>query len=258
MDFRWLIARRYLLGRSKVSMISVISGISIAGMALGVASLIVVLSVMNGFYEVVRDMLVSIDPHVRMVSTTGRVIPESEAAELAAAAMDLQEVEYATQYVEGKALIVQEGGSAINRVMIVRGVESDMPTGDVVLGSFDVSQRGMVMGLGLGQRLGLIPNAEGANQVTLFSAQGLARMLTRVFALPRIHQFDVRGLYSLEDTYDNTHVFIGIAEAQELFQLSQAVSGVELRLENLTDAAAVKEQLQAQFGDHGHPGADMV
>ncbi len=54
MDFRLLIARRYLVSRKRVTLISVITGISIAGVALGVAALIVVLSVMNGFYDIVR------------------------------------------------------------------------------------------------------------------------------------------------------------------------------------------------------------
>ena len=253
MGFRWLIARRYLLGFRSASLISVITGISVAGMSLGVASLIVVLSVMNGFYDVVRDMLVSIDPHVRLVGSEGRGLSEADAAEIADGALLMPGVVSATTYVEGKALIIHEGASDVNRVMIVRGVDTAETDHEVVMGSFDVRDRGMIMGLGLGQRLGLIPGADGASagQVTLFSAPGLARMLTRVFTLPRVHQFEVRGLYSLESTYDNTHVFIGMEEAQDLFHLSGAVTGVELRLEDLDEAASVKEQLQNSLADRG-------
>lgn len=253
MGFRWLIARRYLLGFRSASLISVITGISVAGMSLGVASLIVVLSVMNGFYDVVRDMLVSIDPHVRLVGSEGRGLSEADAAEIADGALSMPGVVSATTYVEGKALIIHEGASDVNRVMIVRGVDTAETDYEVVMGSFDVRDRGMIMGLGLGQRLGLIPGADGASagQVTLFSAPGLARMLTRVFTLPRVHQFEVRGLYSLESTYDNTHVFIGMEEAQDLFHLSGAVTGVELRLEDLDEAASVKEQLQNSLADRG-------
>lgn len=253
MGFRWLIARRYLLGFRSASLISVITGISVAGMALGVASLIVVLSVMNGFYDVVRDMLVSIDPHVRLVGSEGRGLSEADAAEVADGALSMPGVVSATTYVEGKALIIHEGASDVNRVMIVRGVDASETEHEVVMGSFDVRDQGMIMGLGLGQRLGLIPGADGtsAGQVTLFSAPGLARMLTRVFTLPKVHQFEVRGLYSLESTYDNTHVFIGMEEAQDLFHLGGAVTGVELRLEDLDKAASVKEQLQYRLADRG-------
>ena len=247
MGYRWLIAQRYLLGLRSASLISVITGISVLGMALGVAALIVVLSVMNGFYDVVRNQLVSIDPHVRLVSASTRGVSESEASAIVASAKLLPEVVSATTYVEGKALMVFEDAAEVNRVMIVRGVTSDQPQQEVVLGSFDVSNRGMVMGLGLGQRLGLIPGSAG--QVTLFSAQGLAHMLTRIFSLPRLHQFEVQGLYSLEESYDNTHVFIGLAEAQALFHMANSVTGIELRLTDLNEATAVKEQLQSAFAD---------
>ncbi|WP_054683969.1 ABC transporter permease [Rhodothermus marinus] len=70
MDVRLLLARRYLMARHQVTLIAVITGISVLGVAVGVAALIVVLSVMNGFYRVVRDLLVSVDPHVRIVSVT--------------------------------------------------------------------------------------------------------------------------------------------------------------------------------------------
>ena len=253
MGFEWFIARRYLVGLRRSSLISVITGLSVAGMALGVAALIVVLSVMNGFYDVVRDMLVSIDPHVRLVSASGRGLSEADAGEIASHALAMPEVVSAATYVEGKALIVIEDASEVNRVMIVRGVSADPAEHDVVLGTFDVSNRGMVMGFGIGQRMGLNPTAEGSadSRVTLFSAQGLARMLTRVFALPQLHQFNVRGLYSLESTYDNTHVFIGMQEAQALFHMPGAVTGVELRLSDLNQAAPIKAKLQAAYADRG-------
>ena len=71
MDYRLLIARRYLVSRRRLTLISVITGVSVAGVAVGVAALVVVLSVMNGFFDVVRDLLVSYDPHVRIEATGG-------------------------------------------------------------------------------------------------------------------------------------------------------------------------------------------
>ena len=71
MDYRLLIARRYLAGRRRLTLISVITGVSVAGVAVGVAALVVVLSVMNGFFDVVRDLLVSYDPHVRIEAAGG-------------------------------------------------------------------------------------------------------------------------------------------------------------------------------------------
>ena len=121
MDYRLLIARRYLVSRKQVTLISVITGISIAGVALGVTALIVVLSVMNGFYDIVRELLVSLDPHVRIVSAEGRgiaafetrleqaaALPQVEEHRLAGAealmdlALAIPHVEHAAAYVEAR------------------------------------------------------------------------------------------------------------------------------------------------------------
>ena len=82
MNYRLFIARRYLHSRQHIPLVSIISAISMAGVAMGVAALIVVLSVMNGFYDVVRDLMVSVDPHVRIVSTTEEKLSQDEATEI--------------------------------------------------------------------------------------------------------------------------------------------------------------------------------
>ncbi len=263
-------------------MISVITGISIAGVALGVAALIVVLSVMNGFYDIVRELLVSLDPHVRIVSAERQGIaapntpgepatpqPEERGLVGVEALMDLAlstpHVEHAAAYVEGKALLVHEGNGEANVVLIVRGVDPATLQGvsDVVgqtgYGSFSLErhdgQPGLVMGMSLGQRLALAPGTGSGSRVALLSAPAIERMLTLVFGVPHLSQFEVRGLYQLETTYDNTHVFIGLEEAQRLFRMGKTVSGVELRLDDLEHAGAVKAALQqhldpAQFTVH--------
>jgi len=245
MDYRLFIARRYLYSRQRIPLITIMSGISVVGVALGVAALIVVLSVMNGFYDVVRDLLVSIDPHVRIVAERGGELSEEEAVGIAAQSRQIPQVLSAESYVEGKALLVTVNQPDANRVVIVRGVAADTMSEGLVAGTFNTGGGGMIMGFRLGQRLGLSPASN--NQVMLFSAQGLAQMLTRVFSPPDMRQFNVRGLYRLEETYDNTHVFIGIKEAQELFHLGNAVSGIELRLTDLEHAGDVRQSLEEQY-----------
>ncbi len=216
------------------------------GVAVGVAALIVVLSVMNGFYDVVRDLLVSMDPHVRIVAEPGGRFSQKEADRIVNQARQIPQVLSADPYVEGKALLVTATQSEINRVVVLRGV-ADNATGEgLVAGEFDTSEQGMVMGFSLGQRLGLSPGSEN-NRAVLFSAQGLGQMLTRVFSPPAVREFEVRGLYKLEEIYDNTHVFIGIKEAQDLFHLNSAVTGIELRLTDLEQAQQVKQTLEASY-----------
>ncbi|MEM1126763.1 MAG: ABC transporter permease [Bacteroidota bacterium] len=256
MDYRLRIAQRYLISPRRVSLISVITGLSVAGVSLGVAALIVVLSVMNGFYDFVRDLLVSLDPHIRIESAEGPVFAAADS--VIALAEGLPHVESAAAYVEGKALLDYEGGE-INKVVIVRGVEPEAlrevseVEDRVVYGAFDVARRGntagIVLGLSLGQRLGLLPGGGGqdASVVRLLSAPGLERSLTRVFGAPPLTPFEVRGLYELEALYDESHVFIGLEEAQRLFSIGAQHSGVELRLDDLEQAEAVKAALEAQL-----------
>lgn len=258
MNYRFLIARRYLVSRKQITLISVITGISITGVAVGVAALIVVLSVMNGFYDFVRDLLVSLDPHVRIVSVGEPGIPEARADSLIQVALALPHVEHASAYVEGKALLLT-GGADVNKVVIVRGVDPAHLKGvsDVVertgMCTFDLSRRGglpgIVIGMSLGQHFALVPGAgeQQGSTISLLSAQALERALTQVFGTPSPNRFEVRGLYELEPTYDESHVFIGVPEAQRLFRMPGQVSGIELRLDDISRATHVKEVLTGKL-----------
>ena len=257
MDFRFFIARRYLASRRRVSLISIITGISIAGVGLGVAALIVVLSVMNGFYAFVRDLLVSVDPHVRIESVGEGGLVHSDS--LVEVALALPHVQEAAPYVEGKALLLREDGAEGDRVLVVRGVDERM-VGNVSevatlsgFGTFELERRdglpGIVVGRQLGHRLSLVPvgGDRPPSTVALLSAPGIERTLTQVFAGPQVHRFEVRGLYDVDAAYDDNHVFIGLDEAQRLFRKGEAVSGIELRLDDLNRAETVKAALQARL-----------
>lgn len=255
MDYRFRIARRYLFSSKQVSMISIITGIATVGLAIGVAALIVVLSVMNGFFDFVRDMLVSVDPHVRIVSVDERGLDDPDA--LMATALDLRHVDEAAPYVEGRALLSVGGNDGDSRIVTVRGVDAATLGGvsQIVAqtgrGSFDVERRdgrsGLVMGMDLGQRLGVRPATDErpGDTIGLLSAQGIERMLTQPFSVPQVRPFELRGLYRLQGAYDESHLFIGLAEAQQLFRMGARVTGVELRLDDIDRSDRVQRELQA-------------
>ena len=256
-DFRLLIARRYLLGRRQISLISYITAISMTGVVLGVAALIVVLSVMNGFYEVVRDRLVSIDPHVRITSVGAEGLTPSDSL-----LTELQVQPHVTDvgaYVEGKALLTYEEGD-LNKVVIVRGIDSSALTGvtetmrQAGFGSFELDRRadrppGIVVGMGLSQRFGLLPAGSDvpASRVGLLSAQAIERSFSRLFGPPPLQPFLVTGIYDLEAIYDESRVFVDLQAAQQLFNTGNRITGVELRLDDLEHAEEVKSELQEEL-----------
>ncbi|MEM0962774.1 MAG: ABC transporter permease [Bacteroidota bacterium] len=275
MDYRFLIARRYLASRRRLTLISTISGISVAGVAVGVAALVVVLSVLNGFYDVVRDLLVSYDPHVRVESVEGGGIEGVEVlAEIARAEPG---VTSATPYVEGKALLASDG--AAGQVVTVRGVERQALDAEVEQsirqGEFDLGQSGsmpgIVMGDALAARTGLRagepgvsvdggPEAGGrdGSRVSLLSAEALQRAISLYpFGLPDRRVFEVSGTFALEPTYDESHVFVGLAQAQRLFGMSDRVSGLDIRLGDLDDAEATRDRLAARLAAE-YPGRFRV
>lgn len=257
MDYRFLIARRYLAGRKRVTLISIISGISIGGVALGVAALVVVLSVLNGFYDVVRELLVSYDPHVRIEAVQGRGLTAPDSLRRLALGQD--DVESATSFVEGKALLTDtEGAAALNQVVTVRGVDSagldSTVTQAVTSGRFDVARRGglpgLVMGAALASRSGLFPGPTGndGSRVAMLSAPALERALVQYpFGLPARQTFALRGVFELEPVYDESHVFVSLDEAQRLFRMSGRVSGIDLRLNDIDRAERVRDRLARQL-----------
>ena len=253
MDYRLLIARRYLVSRRRVTLISVVSGISVGGVALGVAALIVVLSVMNGFYDLVRDLLVSYDPHVRIEAVDGRGLTNPDS--LADVARLEPQVVSATPFVEGKALLTSTDARDLNQVVVVRGVDpasvDASVTRAVTSGSFDVARKptgaGIVMGAGVTTRMALFPGPTGddGSTVALLSAPALERMIVQYpFGLPARQVFNLRGTFELDPAYDENHVFIALEEAQRLFRMSGAVTGIDLRLDNVDASDRVKAGLE--------------
>ncbi len=240
-----------------MSLISRITAISATGVALGVAALIVVLSVLNGFFEFVRDMLVSYDPHVRIVSVEERGFQPDDS--LMATIEAWPGVRSAAPYVEGKAMLLHDSRSDVNKVVIVRGMDaSTLNTDDGVVagttfGEFNLDRvdgrPGIVMGRRLGERLLISPGGGSAppSRVALLSAPAIERMVTRVLSSSPIRQFEVRGLFQLETVFDESHVFVGLPEAQSLFRMGRSVSGIDVRLDDLDDAEAYQEWLASQL-----------
>ena len=269
-NFRRYIARRYLFSPKRIGVINLITGISVTLLTVGVAAMVIVLSVMNGFSEVVQGLMLGLDPHVRIVSSEGRSMSASDS--VLTVALEVPHVTSAAPYVEGKVLLMMDTSNDLNQVVIVRGVEEETVGGvsrvvdETTLGAFSLERRngrpGIVIGASLAHAYALMTAIDeqdeegklrglesGGSELQLLSAPAIERMLTRVFGVSPLSTFEVRGLYELEPTYDNTHVFISIQEAQRLFRLGNDISGIELRLDDVDAAAQVKRTLQAQLDD---------
>ncbi|MBK4733066.1 lipoprotein-releasing ABC transporter permease subunit [Noviherbaspirillum pedocola] len=246
LPFEWLVGLRYTRAgkrSARNSFISFISLISMAGIALGVAALIVVLSVMNGFQKEVRDRMLSVLSHIEIYDATG-AMPDWERT--AREAFTNPEVRGAAPYVAGQGMLTR--GDTV-RGVVIRGVlpqqepkVSDVAS-QVVRGSFDSLKSGefnVVLGTELARALGV----DVGDKVTLIVPQG---QVTPAGVIPRLKQFTVGGIFSAGHyEFDSTLAFMHMEDAERMFRID-APSGLRLRIADMERAPEVAEQLSQQL-----------
>ena len=210
-----------------------------AGIALGVAALIVVLSVMNGFQKEVRDRMLSVLAHIEVFDGSGQM---SNWEDVAKQAFKNKEVIGAAPYVEAQAMLTRDGEV---RGVGVRGVlPSEEPkVSDVAKqtkqGNFNDLKAGefnIVLGIELARGL----HAGLGDKVTMLAPQG---QVTPAGVVPRLKQFTVVGIFEAGHfEYDSSLAFIQVEDAEKMFRLS-APSGLRLKITDMLRAPEVTQQL---------------
>lgn len=244
-----LIASRYLIARKRISLVSTLTMISISGITIGTALLIVILSVFNGFFDVVKGMLLTYDPDIRIESTTGRVFTRDADFELLLT--DIPEVVAIAPFFTGKALLAHRGND--EKVVEVRGINSDTFFEVVVMDerlsdeAKDLGVRNRLPGILLGDQLRSQLGINVDDRLSLLSATGIQRSLTQ-FAAPRHYTFEVRGSFFLQQVYEGSIVFVDLEAAQRMFGFRNGLSGYDIKISNHDDAQSLKEVIQAKIG----------
>lgn len=256
MSYELFIARRYLQSKQKTGFISVISFIAIGGVILGVASLIIMLSVTNGFAGEVRARLIGMSTHVT-ITRFHRQAMEDYRAVLDSVALE-KGVVAAAPTVEAKLVIATKEG--LDGVM-VWGVDP-ASFGQVSeltqhlrydeSGELHLNRRpgqkyaGIVLGVQLAYRMGV----GIGDEIMLLTMQDMKledMMMGGVS--PRLERFIVTDLFeSGMYHYDDTLAFISLSEAQRILTMGDAVSAIHLRVADLEEAIAVKERLADRIG----------
>lgn len=243
------IALRYLVSKRQVGLVTIISFISVMGVTIGVAALVIVLSVFNGFGGLVTSILVNFDPHIR-VEFPKKV--EAAAYEpLVKFAQTQSELQGISSFAVGKAVVVSRN---LNRVINVKGIEVDKIGSvsglgeNIVLGSLDFSgkrRNGIVLGMALADRLGAVVG----DTVSVVSLAGSETALLQL-GQPLIRRFHVVGIYeSNNKDYDSYYAFVSLPAAQSLLEMGSSVSGVEIRLRSINQSDHFKSVLTKEFGD---------
>jgi lipoprotein-releasing system permease protein len=239
------VALRYVRSRNKNRFISFISFMSMAGIALAVAVLIIVLSVMNGFEVEVRDRILQVVPHASITGLDGAV---EDWPALLAAARGNPAAKAAARFVDGQAMLVSP--VAIRGVQL-RGIEpaeelevSSLRTlmaegqlADLRPGGF-----GIVLGRLLADELGV----RAGDRVILLVADGTT---TPAGVVPRLRRFTVTGVFDAGMyEFDRSLAFVHLADAQRLLRLGEAVSGIQLAVNDPREAPQVVRRVALDYG----------
>ncbi|HUQ25313.1 MAG TPA: lipoprotein-releasing ABC transporter permease subunit [Burkholderiales bacterium] len=240
MRYELTVGLRYTRARRRNRFIGINALVSMIGIWVGVWALIVVLSVMNGFQKEVRTRILGVASHVQILSAGNRLTDWEGIAKIA---QQHPRVLASAPFVQAQAMLA--AGSAV-RGAIVRGVlpaeeEKVADLGRLMrAGSLDnlkPGEFGVVLGVDLARALGVVPG----DKVALVAPQGL---VTPAGVIPRLKQFTVAGVFEAGITdADSALALVHMKDAQTLYQMGEAVSGVRLKLDDLFAARTVAREL---------------
>jgi len=242
--YELFIGLRYTRAKRRNHFISFISLISMLGMGLGVMALIVVLSVMNGFQKEIRARMLGASPHLEVVADGGRLNDWQTVLDKVA---QHPQVSAAAPYVAGQGML--SFGQSVQGVM-VRGIDPARETtitelsDKMKVGTLDDLRDGefsIVLGSDLARALGVSRN----DKIMLIAPQG---QVTPVGMMPRLKQFRVAGIFEIGMApYDNSLALVHLNDAQKLFLLGDAVTGISAKLREIDLAPRVASELQGQL-----------
>ena len=248
MKFETFIAKRYLVSKHKINFITIISIISVLGITIGVASLIVVLSVFNGFGSLVTSYLINFDPHIRIVITSddSKHVEKNVEDEL----KNIKEVKDYSKFVNGKVLAYQ---SHLTQIVNLKGIQEKNDKSiynikkSIVLGKFDLSVKNGIPGIVLGLPLADHMQSIIGDTLTLISPAGIEKYITQL-SMPKTEKFVIRGIYiSNNNEYDGSYIFTNLSTAQKLLGYNKNIEGFDVMLYNLHQSEKVKEEMAAKL-----------
>jgi len=241
--FEWLVALRYLRARRKEGFISVIAGFSFLGITLGVATLIIVMAVMNGFRQELFNKMLGLNGHVVVHSLSDF----SDFDQVANRIRKVPGVKYALPLVEGQVMISTPQSSS---GALVRGLrEADLKelkavSGNIRFGTIDGFDQ--KPGLALGSRLANELNVKVGDQVSLLTPRGAS---TALGTAPRVKRYPVAAIFEIGmSEYDSSILFMPLNEAQLYFNQPDSVTVLEVVLDSPDEVGALTPQIVTAGG----------
>lgn len=244
----WFIARRYLRAKRKISLISIISTISILGITVGVFALVCVMSVFNGFSSLVRDQLVGFDPHLRVTPlSTTTLDPDS----LLPSIRRVDGVVGAAPFVSGRSVILYPEVRVV-QLRAMRKADVSAAIGlenKIISGRFQDADARVPHPIVLGSQLSFALRSSVGDTISMLSQSGLEESLT-MYAEPQVVQCVITGIFEMgsHKEYNSYFAYTDLETGREIFDVAEDAMGIEIRVDNLERAEAVKDSLGRLLG----------
>ena len=253
MNFPFFVARRYLFSKKKTHAINVISLISVIGVAVATMALVIVLSVFNGFHDLVASFFTNFDPQLKVVPVEGKTVPADDP--ILTKISHFPEVDVATGTVEDMALAIYNGKQA---TVTIKGVDDNSPQlthiteilyGD---GQFQLHTANLqygTPGIRLAQTLGLGANWKGYLKIYAPQREGQLDMTDPQSGFVVDSLISPGVVFSVnQGKYDKSYIVTSLGFAQNLFNQQGMVSALELRLKPGSNFESVKARMQQVAG----------
>ncbi len=264
MSYETFISFRYLKAKRKQTFVSLITFISIGGVAIGVTALIVVLAVMTGAQDDIKEKIIGTNSHILVTSVAPIDVKEKE--------MIIDTVEKMEGVVAASAFIYNQVIiTSVERVsgIVLRGIDTDPVPKSTDMGKYmtdgkleylnekfartsiepddfgaktEIHRHGIVLGRELARNLGVMPG----DPVTIISPMG---KMTPVGMTPISREFYVAGIFHAGMyEFDSSLALISIRQAQSLFKMGENVTGIEIKVEDIDDAPEIADNIQSKIG----------
>lgn len=259
MSYEFFISKRYLRAKRKQVFVSIITFISIFGIFLGVAALIIVLAVMNGFEADLRTKILGIKSHIEV--TTDIVGPMKEYEKVREQIAVVEGVAASTPFIYSQAMIRNNNGVT---GVVIRGLDTASAFKVINLGKIregsieylnklpanlenrftkdDAGTDGIIIGKEMAKNLGIILY----DSITIISPTGVS---TPMGVMPRMKKFIVVGIFeSGFYEYDSTLAYLSLKSCQDFLQMGDAVTGIDIKVDDIYKADKIAKVIQSRLG----------
>jgi len=246
--FEFFIAKKYLKTKNELNFISIISIISTLGITIGVAALIIVISVFNGFGSFAKQMLIESQPHIRIVA----ISEKSDAAtnKLEEILSGNNSIVFFTPYLQGKIVITNNNNY---QMLDIKGLKKNNDNSQLWVekkllgGSLDLSEKSEFPGAVINLTNAMNLSVRIGDRITVTSLNSIEKMITNFLVIPNSQQFIITGISKSRNKAGNDFTLYTNLTAAEKLLGTNSISGYEIKLDNYKNAEKVKKELSKQI-----------